>query len=133
MRPLAIWKEVLVLQVAGEIDLATITRLRERLHEHVPGAHQMVILDFTEVSFLGACGISLLVEIAGQAHAAGIALRLVAPSRAVRRALAVTGVDKLIPPNATMANAMSNPTNSPTDRSRLAHHTEIIALNNLRS
>jgi anti-anti-sigma factor len=133
MRALVIWKEVLVLQVAGEIDLATVARLRERLHEHVPGVHQMVILDFTEVSFLGACGISLLVEIADQAHAAGIALRLVAPGRAVRRALAVTGVDKLLPPNATMANARSYPTNSPTDGSPLAHHTEIIGLNNLRS
>jgi hypothetical protein len=44
MRALAIWKEVLVLQVAGEIDLATVARFRERLHEHVPRVHQMVIL-----------------------------------------------------------------------------------------
>jgi anti-sigma B factor antagonist len=98
MRALAIWKEVLVLQVAGETDLATVARLRQRLYEQVPGIHQVVILDFTEVSFLGACGISLLIEITDQAHAAGIALQLVAPGRAVRRALAVTGVDKLSPP-----------------------------------
>jgi anti-sigma B factor antagonist len=65
-----------------------------------------VVLDCTGVSFLATCGISLLLEITDQARAEGVALRLVAQSRAVLRALKVTGVDGLVPRAATVAEAV---------------------------
>lgn len=97
---------VLVLRVVGEVDLATVGRLREYLYEYVSGAHQGVVLDCTEVSFLAVCGIDLLVEIVDRAHAEGVALRLVAQSRVVQRALEVTEVDELVPRAATVAEAV---------------------------
>jgi anti-sigma B factor antagonist len=133
-RALATWEEVLVLRVSGEIDLLTIGQLRTRLHQHVPGAYQVVVLDFTEVSFLGACGISLLVEIAEEALASETTLLLVASSRAVRRALEVTKVDELLPPIATVIEALSDLTDPPTDTDdgRAVYHTEAITLDDLR-
>ena len=97
---------VLVLRVVGEIDLATVGRLRDHLYKHLPGAQRGVVLDCTEVSFLSACGIGLLVEIADQARADGVALRLVAQSRVVLRALEVTGVGELVPRAPTVAQAV---------------------------
>jgi len=98
---------VLVLRVVGEVDLATVGRLRECLHKYVLGAHQgAVVLDCTGVSFLASCGVGLLVEIADQARAEGVVLRLVTQSRVVLRALKVTGVDGLVPRAATVAEAV---------------------------
>lgn len=68
---------VLVLRVVGEVDLATVGRLREQLRNYIPSKHRGVVLDCTEVSFLAACGIGLLLEIAEQARATGMALQLV--------------------------------------------------------
>ncbi|MGH4011129.1 MAG: STAS domain-containing protein [Pseudonocardiaceae bacterium] len=98
--------QVLVLRVVGEIDLVTIGLLRDHLHEHLPRAQRGVVLDCTEVSFLSACGVGLLVEIAEQARADGLALRLVAQSRVVVRALEVTGVDGVVPRAPTVAQAV---------------------------
>jgi anti-sigma B factor antagonist len=98
---------VVVLHAVGEIDLATVGRLRDRLHTQVPGAYRVVIVDCTGVSFLAACGIGLLIETADRALAEGMALWLVANGRVVLRALEVTGVDKLIPHASTVAQAVT--------------------------
>ena len=98
---------VLVVQVAGEVDLSTIGRLREHLHEHVHGAHRAVILDCTRVSFLAACGIGLLLDIADQARAEGIALRLVVAGRRLLRVLEASGVQGRLPLATTVAEVMA--------------------------
>lgn len=98
---------VLVLRVVGEVDLATVGQLRGHVDEHLSGAHRGVVLDCTAVSFLAACGIGLLAEIADQARADGRPLRLVAHSRLVLRALEVTGTNELVPRAATVAQAVA--------------------------
>lgn len=98
---------VLVLRVVGEVDLATVGRLREQLHRYIPSEHRGVVLDCTGLSFLAACGIGLLVETAEQARAEGMTLRLVAPSRLVQRALEVTLADLVIPRASTVAEAVA--------------------------
>ena len=98
---------VLVLRVVGDVDLTTVEQLRGHLDEHLSGAHRGVVLDCTAVSFLTACGIGLLVEIADQARADGKPLRLVAHSRLVLRALEVTGTNELVPRAVTVAEAVA--------------------------
>lgn len=98
---------VLVLRVVGEVDLATVGRLREQLRNYIPSKHRGVVLDCTEVSFLAACGIGLLVEIAEQARAAGMALQLVTQSRLALRALEVTMADQFISRSSTVAEALA--------------------------
>jgi anti-anti-sigma factor len=97
---------VLVLRVVGEVDLATVGRLREGLHTYVLGTHPGVVLDCTGVSFLGACGISLLLHITAQARDQGVTLRLVTHHHGVLRALEVTGVNRLVRRAATVAEAI---------------------------
>ncbi|MDQ3824675.1 MAG: STAS domain-containing protein [Actinomycetota bacterium] len=98
---------VWVLRVVGEVDLATVGRLREQLHHYIPGEHRGVVLDCTGVSFLAACGIGLLVETAERACAEGMTLRLVVRSRLVQRALEVTLADLLISGASTVAEAVA--------------------------
>jgi anti-sigma B factor antagonist len=99
---------VLVLQLAGEIDLRTVERLRECLYAHLSaGAYRGIVLDCTEVTFLAACGIGLLVEIVDQARGVQVQIRLLARTRAVLRALAVTGANELVPRAATVADAVA--------------------------
>ena len=98
---------VLVLRLVGEVDLATVGRLREHLHHYLPNAHRGVVLDCTGVSFLAACGIGLLVETAKRARGEGMALRLVAQSRLVQRALEVTSADQLVSRTPTVAEAVA--------------------------
>ncbi|MGH3939680.1 MAG: STAS domain-containing protein [Pseudonocardiaceae bacterium] len=99
-------EQVLVLRVTGEVDLLSLERLRHHLHNHMPGAHKGVVLDFTGVSFLAACGLGLLAELAEQARAHEVTLRLVAHRGAVLRALHVVGMDGLVPRAATVAEAV---------------------------
>lgn len=97
----------MVLRVVGEIDLATVGRLRDHLDKQVPGVYRVVIVDCTGVSFLAACGIGLLLETADRALAEGMALWLVANGRVVLRALEVTGADKVIPHASTVTQAVA--------------------------
>ena len=98
---------VVVLRVVGEIDLATVGRLRHHLHKQVPSAYRVVIVDCSGVSFLAACGVGLLIEIVEQARAEGMALWLVANGRVVLRALEVTGADKQVPHASTVVQALA--------------------------
>ena len=98
---------VVVLRVVGEVDLATLGHLREHLHKYLSSDDRGLVLDCTEVSFLAACGISLLVEIAERARAQGMALRLVAQTPLVLRALQAALADQLIPRAPTVAEAVT--------------------------
>jgi anti-sigma B factor antagonist len=100
-------EEVLVLRVVGEVDLATVGHLREQLRHYIPSKHRGVVLDCTGVSFLAACGIGLLVEMAEQARAEGMTLRLVVRSRLVQKALQLTLADLLISGASTVAEAVA--------------------------
>ena len=101
-------ENVAVLQLAGEVDLRTVERLRERLYGHLSGgAYQGIVLDCSEVTFLAACGIGLLVEIVDRARPKRVQIRLVARNRAVLRALDVTGANELVPRAATVADAVA--------------------------
>ncbi|HEX2288606.1 MAG TPA: STAS domain-containing protein [Pseudonocardiaceae bacterium] len=96
-----------VVRVVGEVDLATLGWLREHLHNYVSSDYRGVVLDCTEVSFLAACGTSLLVETAERARAEGMALRLVTQTPLVLRALQTALADQLIPRAATVAEVVA--------------------------
>ena len=98
---------VVVLRVVGEVDLATLGQLREHLHQYVSSDDRGLVLDCTEVSFLAACGIGLLVEIAERARAQGMALRLVTHTPLVLRAVRLALADQLIPRAPTVAEAVT--------------------------
>jgi anti-sigma B factor antagonist len=84
--------DVMVFRVAGEIDLLTAGVLSERLREEIDHGDRAMVIDLTEVSFLGSAGLSEIVAAARAGADNGMAVCLVATNRAVLRPLEVTGL-----------------------------------------
>lgn len=81
----------LVVHVVGEIDTLTAPALRAQLDEHLP-AVKLLVLDLSQVTFLGSAGLAVLVAAKDDADRRGNTLRLVPGSRIVSRALEATGL-----------------------------------------
>ena len=80
-----------VLHVVGEIDTLTAPLLRAQLDGQIPQV-PLLVLDLTEVTFLGSAGLAVLVAAKDATDARGNTLRLVCGSRIVTRALEATGL-----------------------------------------
>jgi anti-sigma B factor antagonist len=81
----------LVVHVVGEIDTLTAPILRAQLDDHLP-AVKLLVLDLSQVTFLGSAGLAVLVAAKDDADRRGHTLRLVPGSRIVTRALEATGL-----------------------------------------
>ena len=92
-----------VVTVAGEIDIATATRLRERLFELAAGGRPLVA---DQVSFIDSAGLSALVGAAKRAAAHGGSLHVVCARPRVRQLFRLTGLDRRLPPARTPDEAL---------------------------
>jgi anti-sigma B factor antagonist len=75
-----------VLRMSGEIDLATVAKVREAFQELVDRKLTHLIVDASAVSFMDSTGLHALVEGKGAIHGAGSQVALIA-SPQVRRVL----------------------------------------------
>lgn len=87
--------------VAGDMDYATVTRVRTAIDAALRRLGQRVlVLDLGEVTFLDSAGIAVLIETLGAAAAASGAdrpLRIVVDhDRAVLRPLQISGLDHVL-------------------------------------
>ena len=80
-----------VVHVVGEIDTLTAPLLRDQLTEQVAAA-PLLVLDLSDVTFLGSAGLAVLVAAKDDADRRDHVLRLVCGSRIVTRALQATGL-----------------------------------------
>ncbi len=80
-----------VLHVVGEIDTLTAPLLRAQLEGAIGGV-PLLVLDLTEVTFLGSAGLAVLVAAKDEAENRNHRLRIVPGSRIVVRALQATGL-----------------------------------------
>lgn len=97
---------VILVRLAGELDMLTIPRSRRALtgavdavasemaRPHGPGGplRGRVVCDLDGLDFVAASGLGMLVEVAEHARARRVELVLVASCRPVRRALDLTGL-----------------------------------------
>jgi len=84
--------DVLVLSLAGELDLADAAALREALRDAVERSPKRLVVDLTEVTFVDSTVLGALVE--ARSKLGGDAFALAAPGLEVRRALEVSGLDR---------------------------------------
>jgi anti-sigma B factor antagonist len=90
-------QDTIVLHIVGEIDAVTapaLTAALARIWATQPG---VVVLDMSEVGFLGTAGLSELLNAAERAEATHASLRLVGGPRCVERALQVAGLSSRLP------------------------------------
>lgn len=85
---------LVLVRVAGELDNVTASLLGATLvdAEEAVSPPAPVVVDLTGVSFLGAAGLTVLVDHHERCAALGGSLLIVPGSKAVRRALAMTGL-----------------------------------------
>ena len=82
-----------VVTVAGEIDIATATRLRERLFE-LAASGRPLVADLDQVRFIDSAGLAALVGAAKRAAAHGGSLHVVCARPRVRQLFRLTGLDR---------------------------------------
>lgn len=86
---------LVVYQVSGEVDSMTAPRLRATLSDlHELANH--VVVDLNKVQFLGAAGLSVLMDQNDLCRERGITFSVVTSSKSTLRALRLTALDRMI-------------------------------------
>ena len=87
---------VSVIHVAGEVDMVTGSLLQSQLRQVLATQPQRLIIDLSQVSFMGSAALSVLLSIRHAAAQQSITLQLRGTQRrAVAVPLQITGVDRL--------------------------------------
>lgn len=85
----------LVLRPRGELDIATVQRLRDALAQRE--GDEAVVLDLRDLRFLDTSGLQIVVEISRRARADGFDLTLVRGPRGVQRVFEIAGLTEMLP------------------------------------
>ena len=96
-----------IVAVAGEVDIATVTRLRESLFELAASGRTLVV-DLDQVSFIDSSGLAALVGAARRAAAHGASLQVVCDRPRTRQLFRLTGLDSQIPLARTLDRALES-------------------------
>ena len=93
--------------IAGEIDISTVSQLRERLAELA--ARRRLVIDLNQVTFIDAAGLSALVAAANRAAAHGTSLHVVCARPKILELFRLTGLDRRLPPAPTVDEVLAGP------------------------
>lgn len=99
---------VVVLRVAGEVDMLTTPLLRSALLRQLDQGVRLLVVDLQGVTFLGSSGLGVLVEALKAARRQSAILRLVCTTRAVTRPLDVTGLNQVFELHETVEAATAD-------------------------
>ena len=91
--------------VAGEIDISTVTRLRERLFELAASGRPLVV-DLDRVSFIDSAGLAALVGAAKRTDVHSGSLYVACDRPKIRKLFRLTGLDRRIPLARTLDDAL---------------------------
>lgn len=86
-----------IIQVGGEVDLATCPQLQAVLVELVDGGFHQLTIDLEQVSLLDCRGIGVLVDALRRVKEHGGGLKLVRPNPLVLRVLTLTRMTTVLP------------------------------------
>ena len=86
----------IIVNVSGDVDLASADQLKETLDEVLIGSPQHVIIDMTPVAFMDSTGLGVLVRALKRAREAGTRLDLVISHERVLKVLAITQLDTVL-------------------------------------
>jgi anti-sigma B factor antagonist len=99
-------RDVTVLFVEGDVDLATAPSLEEAVTAAVTAPGRALIIDLTSVTFMGSAGLRVLV-LAAQELDSAVFYAVVADSPATRRPIEVTALDELFATFSTLDAAFA--------------------------
>lgn len=100
---------VAIAAVTGDIDMSTVPGLRERLIE-LAESGQPLIIDLNRVTFIDSAGLGALVGTSRRAAERGSSLHAVCTQAQTRKLLWLTGVDRRIPLESSLDEALASAT-----------------------
>ncbi len=100
--------DAVVLTFDGEIDEATTEHVAEVLSPRLVAALRVIVLDMSDVTFLGVAGLHLLDRARTHAHERGYGLRVVATHHEVVRALRAAELEPALASTVTDALAAAD-------------------------
>lgn len=99
--------DTVVCVVTGDIDLSTGSLLQDKLIKAVGAAPRHLVIDLSEVEFLGSTGLKILLDLRATQQGSGRQLILiVGGNRMVMRPLQVTGLEREFDLYADLATAL---------------------------
>ena len=98
-----------VVEVGGEIDMASASELRDCLHQAIDAGSRQLVVDLHQADFIDSMGLGVLVGARRRLfrdghHDRGI--HVVAASGLVARVLRISGLDSVFPLHASLADAL---------------------------
>ncbi|GAA3446937.1 STAS domain-containing protein [Planomonospora venezuelensis] len=83
--------------LSGDIDILTTTRLRRRLLNALDNSTDLLVLDLSQVTFCGAGGLGVMIDVQSHGRERGITLALTGLPSSIARLLRITGLDRRFP------------------------------------
>lgn len=81
-----------VVTVAGEVDVATAPRLRDRLDGAIDAGTPLLVVDLTSVTFIDSTGLGVLIGAAKRVDGTEGAMRLVIAEPRILKLFEITGL-----------------------------------------
>ena len=97
-----------IVRVFGELWSTNIPPLREAIARIVEQPTRVVVIDLTNVSFIGSQGISTMLSLSRTLALAGAELRIVAPRSSVRDTFEATHMHRVLKLRDTVAAALTD-------------------------
>ena len=89
----------------GEVDVYTAPRLKEKLVEMIESGCVNIVVDLEGVSFIDSSGLGVLVSALRRARERDGAVRIVCTRENILKIFRITGLDKVFPVFADIAEA----------------------------
>jgi anti-sigma B factor antagonist len=119
-----------IMTVAGEIDISTVTRLREPLLEMAASGSPLVV-ELGQVNFIDSVGLAVLAGAANRAAAHGGILQVACARPKIGQLLRLTGLDRRMPLARTRdearAAAPANPPSAESSPASSWHRSKSLA------
>lgn len=96
-----------MLEVAGEVDIYTAPKLREKLVELIDAGNDRIVVDLEGVGFMDSTGLGSLVAGLKRIRERDGELAIVCTREPVLKVLSITGLDRVFPVHDSLGNALS--------------------------
>ena len=107
--PVQIVRGVPVVTAPQEVDITNASRLRAALLQAAARPGPVLVVDMTRTRFCDSAGLHALIGAHKRARAEGRQVRLAVTGAQVRRILALTALDRLIPVCTSLDQALARP------------------------
>lgn len=89
--------DVVIVTVAGEVDVYTAPQLRSALEERLAAGQNKIVVDLQGVAFIDSTGLGVLVGQLKALRRVEGTMRIVCADERILRLLAITGLDQILP------------------------------------